>query len=55
MDNTNVDDLRKENERLRQEGLAKDKRLVELDQEIEYRKQRLKKQAEIIARAKNTF
>ena len=60
MDNTNDDDLRKENERLRQENAAKDQVIAEKDaqieraeQEIEYRKQRERKQAEIIARAKN--
>ena len=60
MANTNDDDLKKENERLRQLNEAKDKVIAEKDaqieraeQEIEYRKQREKKQAEIIARAKN--
>jgi len=52
MPDTN-DDKDREIERLRQLNEAKDKIIAEKDLEIEYRKQREKKQAEIIARAKN--
>jgi hypothetical protein len=47
------DDKDREIERLRQVIAEKDAQIERAEQEIEYRKQREKKQAEIIARAKN--
>jgi hypothetical protein len=53
MANTNDDDLRKENERLRQDLAKSEAEKKVLEQELDYSKKVQAKQAEIIARAKN--